>query len=358
MRRAVCVFVVLGMISPVTNAPKILFLADAGPVVGGGHVMRCLTLGKALSDLSAECRFMAPPPVAQILQRFGGDKMGQIKCEPDRLVTLACKQSSDIIVVDHYGLGEKEEAALGLGRRLVVLDDLPGRVHSCDLLLDPSLGRTAQDYSGKVPEAAKVLAGPQYALVRPEFAQLRAETLERRHSGVGNGPILVALGLTDLFGLTAKVVEVLLDLNLPNPIWAVVGAEAQSLPHLKAHASQHVQLSVYVETLDMAGLMSRADLAIGAGGSSTWERACLGLPSLTVILADNQAELARRLEREGASVALDARSPGFGSALAVAVRGLAGHDQALKALSSKASALCDGLGSGRVAAAVLDLCKA
>ena len=358
MRRAVCVFVVLGMISSVTNAPKVLFLADAGPVVGGGHVMRCLTLAAALSDLGAECRFIAPPPVAQILQRFGGDGIGQINCEPDAVVSLACKQPSDIIVVDHYGLGETEEAALGVGRRLVVLNDLPGRVHSCDLLLDPSLGRTAQDYLGRVPEAAKVLAGPQYALVRPEFARLRPETLERRKSGGGHGPILVALGLTDLFGLTAKVVEVLLQLGLPNPIWAVVGAAAQSLPRLNALAGQHAQLSAFVETLDMAGLMSRADLAIGAGGSSTWERACLGLPSLTLILADNQADLARQLEREGASLALDALSPGFGFALAVAVRGLAGHDQALQALSSKASALCDGLGSGRVAAAVLDRCKA
>ena len=358
MRRAVCVFVVLGMISSVTNAPKVLFLADAGPVVGGGHVMRCLTLAAALCDLGAECRFMAPPPVAQIVQRFGGDRIGQINCEPDALVSLAFKQPSDIVVVDHYGLGTEEEALLGLGRRLVVLDDLPGRVHPCDLLLDPSLGRTAKDYLGCVPEAARVLAGPKYALVRPEFARLRPKTLTRRKLGDGNGPILVALGLTDLFGLTAKVVEVLLDVNLRNPILAVVGAAAQSLPRLNALASRNAQLSVHVETLDMAGLMSRADLAIGAGGSSTWERACLGLPSLTLILADNQADLARRLEREGASVALDARSPGFGSALAEAVLGLAGRDQALQALSLKARALCDGRGSGRAAAAVLDLCKA
>jgi spore coat polysaccharide biosynthesis predicted glycosyltransferase SpsG len=166
---------------------------------------------------------------------------------------------------------------------------------------------------------------------------------------------LVALGLTDLFGLTAKVVEVLLELGLPNPIWAVVGAAAQSLPRLNALAGQHAQLSVFVETLDMAGLMSRADLAIGAGGSSTWERACLGLPSLTLILADNQADMARRLEREGASLALDARSLDFCPELAEAVLGLAGQAQAL---SLRASALCDGRGSGRVAAAVLDLCKA
>ncbi len=354
MRRAVCVFVVLGMISPVTNAPKVLFLADAGPLVGGGHVMRCLTLAAALNDLGLECQFMAPPPIAQILQRFGGDRIGQINCEPDTLVTLACKQPSDLIVVDHYGLGETEEAALGVGRRLVVLDDMPGRVHPCDLLLDPSLGRTAQDYYGRVPEAAKVLAGPHYALVRPEFARLRPEMLVRRKASLGHGPILVALGLTDLFGLTAKVVEVLLELSLPNPIWAVVGAEAQSLPRLKALASQHAQLSVYVETIDMAGLMSRADLAIGAGGSSTWERACLGLPSLTLILADNQADLARRLEREGASVALDARSLDFGPELALAVLGLAGQVRALQTLSHKASALCDGLGAGRVAAAIRD----
>ena len=100
-------------------------------------------------------------------------------------------------------------------------------------------------------------------------------------------------------------------MGLPNPIWAVVGAAAQSLPRLNALASRNAQLSVHVETLDMAGLMSRADLAIGAGGSSTWERACLGLPSLTLILADNQADLARRPEGRGGRLTPHALLPWF-----------------------------------------------
>ena len=158
-----------------------------------------------------------------------------------------------------------------------------------------------------------------YALVRPEFAALRDDSLAHRSFRSGNGPILVSLGLTDLFGLTAKVVESLLALALPNPIWAVVGAAAPSLNQLQALAAHNPQISVLIESRDMAALMSQADLAIGAGGSSTWERACLGLPSLTLILADNQADQTNRMAKLGACLTLDIRNDGWHEALQAAI---------------------------------------
>ena len=130
MRRAVCAFCRGRMHSSVTKAPQVLFLADAGPMVGGGHVMRCLTLARALTDLGANCQFMAPSSVAQIMDRFGQADIGQIASGPEKIIAVSQKQSADIIVIDHYGLGRAVEATLGQGRRLIVLDDLPGRVHA------------------------------------------------------------------------------------------------------------------------------------------------------------------------------------------------------------------------------------
>ncbi len=317
--------------------------------------MRCLTLARALTDLGANCQFMAPPSVGQIMDRFGQADMGQIACDPEKVIAVSQKQSADIVVIDHYGLGRAVEATVSRGRRLVVLDDLPGRVHACDLLLDPSIGRKAQDYQSHVPEHCQVLAGPNYALVRPDFSDLRIDSLTHRASRSGHGPILVSLGLTDLFGLTAKVVEALLELGLPNPIWAVVGASAPSLDQLQALAGQNPQISVLIESRDMAALMSQADLSIGAGGSSTWERACLGLPSLALILADNQADQTRRMAELGACLALDVRDDGWPEALQAAIRGSQDDFSQWHQRGLISSTVCDGLGAARVAEAVLAL---
>jgi UDP-2,4-diacetamido-2,4,6-trideoxy-beta-L-altropyranose hydrolase len=345
----------LGMHSSVTKPPQVLFLADAGPMVGGGHVMRCLTLARALTNLGAHCQFMAPPSVSEIMNRFDQADTGQIASDTEKIIAVSQKQSADIVVIDHYGLGRAVEATLGQGRRLVVLDDLPGRVHACDLLLDPSLGRQPSDYHGLVPDTCQVLTGPAYALVRREFAALRDDRLAHRSFRSGHGPILVSLGLTDLFGLTATVVEALLALALPNPIWAVVGASAPSLNQLQALAAQNPQVSVLIESRDMAALMSQADLSIGAGGSSTWERACLGLPSLTLILADNQAEQTRRMAELGACLALDIRDDGWQDALQAAVQSSQADFMPWRQLGVVSSSVCDGLGAARVAEAILSL---
>ena len=357
MRRAVCVFVDWSLFSSMTVTPRILFLADAGPQIGGGHVMRCLTLAAALSDLGASCAFMAPPPVAQLMARFARADIAQAACAPADLVAAASDQSADIIVMDHYGLGLAQEQRLMQRRKLVVFEDLPGRRHTCHLLLDQTLARVASDYAGLVPQAATVLAGPTYALVRPEFCALRLAALARRRQGVSGGPILVAMGLTDVMGITARVVEGLLSQAevRNNPIIAVVGAAAPSLPRLRTLAQDHPRLSIEIETLNMAELMAKADLGIGAGGSSTWERCCLGLPSITVVLADNQADQTRRLAAVGASLALDGRAADFDQALALALSTGFQAPDILRELGKTASRICDGQGASRVAKAVLAL---
>ncbi len=337
--------------------PRILFLADAGPQIGGGHVMRCLTLAGALSDLGASCGVMAPPPVAQLMARFARPDIAQVACTPADLVAAASDQVADIVIMDHYGLGLAEEQRLLQRRKLVVFEDLPGRRHACHLLLDQTLGRVASDYAGLVPQTATVLAGPTYALVRPEFRALRKSALARRRQGVSDGPILVAMGLTDLMGITARVVEGLLSQVQvrQNPIIAVVGAAAPSLPRLRALAQDHPRLSIEVEALNMADLMAKADLAIGAGGSSTWERCCMGLPSITVVLADNQADQTHSLAAAGASLALDGRAADFDQALALALSTGFQAPDVWRDLGQAASRICDGQGASRVAKAVLAL---
>ena len=332
---------------------RVLFFADAGPLVGGGHVMRCLTLAEALAARGAACGFIAIPAAGPVLEVFAGPDIERIAVTGDSaeaLAAAAARWSASAMVIDHYGFECGHEARLReTVRPLLVLDDLRRR-HDCDVVLDSNLGRAAGDYPG-----VEALIGPDYALVRPAFAALRETALARRALNDPPRRLLVSLGLTDVGGITARVIENLLpslgDLTLD----VVLGAGAPSLERLQALAASDARVRLHVNAQDMPALTAEADLAIGAGGSSTWERGCLGLPTIALVLADNQRPNALALEAAGASVVIEAGAEDFENQLRTAVRDLVGDEAARQAMSQAAAALCDGQGAGRVADRLLSM---
>ena len=334
-------------------SPRILLFADCGPTVGGGHVMRCLTLARALAERGAACAFVAPPMVRGLIETFGPGAIATLDT-PDATVEQVRASADafgpDWLVIDHYRLTLADESALRAPRRrLMVMDDLADRPRDCDLLLDPGYGRTAEDYRGLLPKAAQVIAGPRYALVRPEFAAARPQALAARQGPVRR--VLVSLGLTDVGGVTGKVVQALLPILGEVQLDIALGSAASSLAALAAMTDSRITL--HVDAPDMARLICEADLAVGAGGSSVWERACLGLPGVTVILADNQRDLALRMEADGLTVAVDGDGDEFESRLSAAYGRLA-EDQVLRhAIPVRLAALSDGLGAHRVAETML-----
>lgn len=344
--------------------PRILFFADAGPEVGGGHVMRCLTLARALVERDAACAFVESRAAAPILRRFGwppqtllgitgaSDLAGLLSYARD----LADQFHPHVVVVDHYGVAQGEEAALKRElRHIVAFDDLANRKHYCELLVDPGYGRRAEAYRLLAPPHATLLTGPAYALVRPEFAAARQRAMSRRakHGPVTRG--LVSLGMTDIGGVTERVVRALVPALGEVRLDVVIGGEAASLPGLRALAADDRRIRLWVDNAEMATLTADADIAIGAGGSSVWERAVVGLPSATVILADNQRVMIEHMADAGFTRGLDAGAPDFEARLVDAWRRLA-DDAALRwRLTQRSAELCDGHGAERVADAVLKL---
>ncbi len=343
---------------------RILFFADAGPDVGGGHVMRCLTLARALSDGGAECAFVESRAAVSILRRYGwpdqtllamatGQSLPGLVAYADRFTEVF---QPDVVVVDHYGAGAEEEAVLrGPGRRIAVIDDLADRRHLCDLLIDPGHARRRDAYDGLIDAACPTLLGPAYALVRPAFAAARPRALMRRAKHEPVRRALIALGLTDFGGITARVVRTLTPHLGEVRLDVVMGAGAPSLDAISTLAGRDRRLRLHLDTEEMASLTADADIAVGAGGSSVWERACAGLPSISVVLADNQAGMARDLDVAGAALALDAREPDFEAALLAAWTRLLEEPDLRWSLSERAAELCDGRGAERVAAAILAL---
>lgn len=250
----------------------------------------------------------------------------------------------DIAIFDHYDIGAFYERALRpIAKTVMVIDDLADRIHDCDILVDQTFGRAASDYATLVPTGAKILAGAKYALLRPEFAAVHEWAVARRAASHGIGRILISMGLTDLGGITVRVLDAVLAASTGAAIDVVLGAHATSLDAVRLRAAQRNNVTVHVDTADMCGLMLAADLAIGAAGTTTWERCCLGLPTVTLTLAENQRDVSCFL---GASGAL---SPaGALESVTACVTQLANSHEDWKSMALAAASVTDGQGVRRL----------
>jgi UDP-2,4-diacetamido-2,4,6-trideoxy-beta-L-altropyranose hydrolase len=341
------------------SGPSILFVADAGPGVGGGHVMRSLTLAQALASEGADCRFAAGPDAVALIAAFAPDTpiVRVASAAPQDLTQAVAGERFDAVVFDHYGLSASDHSAMAKGRPALAIDDLADRALSADLVLDSGPTRRAQDYDGLVPETARLLLGPQYAPVRPAFAALREAALARRDGGP-IARILVSLGLTDVGGITGRLADKLRPKAGAAGIDLVLGAQAPSLAGLQRVARHDGRLSLHVDSPDMARLAAEADIAVGAAGSSAWERCVVGLPSLMVVLADNQRGAATALADAEAALIIDAAAPDFDDQFDRQLARLLRDAELRVRLAAASAAICDGLGAARVAEAFLKLIAA
>lgn len=358
-----------------SKAGSVAFRADASLLIGNGHVMRCLTLADALKRQGARTVFigrrqrgdlldllgrhghevLALPQVTAPVAQGDADALAHASWlgadwQTDAADTLRVigQDVFDWLVVDHYAIDHRWEGLLRPHcRHLMAIDDLADRRHDCDLLLDQNLGRVRDDYASLVPAEATLLLGPAYALLRPEFAALRTLSLSRREAPESTA-LLVTMGGVDKDNVTADVLKVLASIELPESlrIEVVLGPHAPHFSDVRALVAEMPRPArVFAGDADMARLMAECDLAIGAAGSTAWERCCLGLPSLQYVLAENQRSIATALERAGAAFTVTtARLPEALKAFLTDE----GAAERVRCMSSRASALADGQGVSKV----------
>ena len=258
----------------------------------------------------------------------------------------------DWLVVDHYALDAQWECTLAsVVSDIMVIDDLANRPHACALLLDQNLGRVASDYDGLLPAECERLIGPGFALLRPEFAALREQCLERRKD-LELKRILISLGGVDRTNVTGQVLEALATSSLPasTELDIIMGAAAPYLDEVLQQAAQlPFKAIVNVNVEDMAQRMCQADLSIGAAGSTSWERCCMGLPSITVMLAENQRSIAEALSKHKACLLVD--TPRVAEGLLELIEIYASDAERRLLLIQNAAQICDGRGAERIASA-------
>lgn len=341
---------------------RVAFRADASAAIGSGHVMRCLALAGGLRAAGARCRFVMREEGAVLAGRVreAGFKVDLLAvgvaaglgeaADAAATVRLLSEEPADWLVVDHYGLGARWETALrGHARSRFAIDDLAERAHDCEWLLDQNLGRQATDYQALVAPNTHVLVGPTYALLRPEFPARRRAGLAPRDGGLRH--LVVSLGGGDSGALGGAALKALARCALPPGLRTtlVLGSAGPAIEAAHAAAERLPGgVDIQVGVRDMSALLATADLAVGAAGISAWERCCLGVPSLLVVLADNQVPGARALEAAGAAAILGVphqawrELPGRWPALT--------RPAALRTMSAAAAAVTDGDGVARVCA--------
>ncbi len=342
---------------------RVAFRCDASPAIGGGHVMRCLALGRALRKRGHDVVFVCMTGTTATVRALEQGPFSVLALENADVAgdaTAAVIETywtgrGDLVVVDSYALGAAAETRFrGAARRVVAIDDLADRRHDCDLILDQTYGRWAGAYKGLISDDCVVLTGTCYALLRPEFAQARPQAIRRRFPGAPCNRILVTMGLTDVGGISEQVVRAIIRGGTAADIDVVVGRQAPSLPALIDLCRRTPGLQVHIDTNELCRLMVDADIAVGGAGSTMWERCCLGLPTVALILADNQRLAAQMLDAAGCCLALDART-GLPPDLATAVADLAGDPARRYAMATRALKICDGLGVERVLDALASL---
>ncbi|GLH33447.1 UDP-2,4-diacetamido-2,4,6-trideoxy-beta-L-altropyranose hydrolase [Pseudomonas sp. BR1R-5] len=342
---------------------KVLVRADASSSIGVGHTARCLTLGKALRELGAQVSFaccLLDGHRRAAIEQEGFEVFAWPQREEKKpgiepwaadiaalRDVLPAQARFDWLIVDHYALDARwEQAARAFARRIAVIDDLADRDHAADLLLDQNFSASEALYAPRLATECRRLLGPRYALVGPAFqgAAISPPLQARR--------VLVSFGGFDVAGMLPKTLQALSGLEgLQVTCIAGLGHRQGELLAQLCDARAGWELHDYVDDLPMR--MVAADLFIGAGGGTTWERAALGLPSLCVSVADNQRANAQAMARAGMHLYLGEAGQVQVPALRQAIALLLSNQALRQSFAERSRALVDGLGAQRVAVALL-----
>lgn len=293
----------------VSTPKQVLIRVDASVVLGFGHLYRCVTLAEYLREMGAEVVFLSQPingipPQLLIDKNFkvyllSHEENEEIHWEEDLAKSLSIIEAHNIqfdwIIVDHYYLDYRwEKAFREKGKKILVIDDLVNRKHDCNFYLNQTFNIQKKDCLSTVKADAKCLLGEKYILLRPEFKASKYEIMQRSDE-IKN--MHVFFGSTDLHDYNYQFSEILLE-HFPYLNLKIINSDTQSEKWKKLKEKYPEQFETHTHVKNMAQTMIACDIAFGAPGMATWERASLGLPGIYVATHENQVEILSRLQQE------------------------------------------------------------
>ncbi len=354
---------------------NITIRVDASSLMGSGHVMRCIALGDTFAENGSEvsficreleghlCDFMEnrglkvyrlPPPKKTLSKEIGSirhkDWLG-VPLEEDCMQTeeiLRTIPTPDWLILDHYALDVKwENFVRRYVRKILVIDDLADRAHDCDILLDQNVSEShANIYQQLTPKNCEIILGPRYSLLRSEFRKKRS-TMRQRDGKIKR--ILISFGMIDQTNETFKTLKVIESLQEKNfSCDVVVGQQNWHKNEIENFCKQLPHTRFHFQVDYLSELIAAADLAIGASGSTHWERCCLGLPSLLISVAFNQESIGKTSQENGTGIYLGTSEEVTSERIANEIKNLFTDSKRMLDLSRNAKAIVDGEGALRV----------
>jgi UDP-2,4-diacetamido-2,4,6-trideoxy-beta-L-altropyranose hydrolase len=350
------------------------FRTDASAAIGLGHLARCLSLAIALREAGADSTF--------VVRDLGFDASRRVRAEGFEAIVLPVTsndaRASDAprepwtiadprddaertaealagsapgwVVVDHYGLDARwhRSVAAALGCRIAAIDDLADRDLEVALLVDPNLHADHRArYRDRLPDTTPILAGPGFALLGPAY-----RTAPRCALRPSVGSIGVFMGGADAGGFSELVLRALDAVGFDGDTEVVTTTANPALDALRDAVASRPRARLAIDLPQLSTFFARHDVQVGAAGGATWERCCIGAPTVGTAVADNQRAVLEPLAGLGAIVPIDGTPPSV-AALAQGLDRLIA-DAALRArLSGASRRLVDGRGAARVAERLL-----
>ena len=349
------------------------FRVDASAEIGTGHFGRCFTLAQKIRQTGHYVLFICRHIPAHLIglirnaeceivildgeedARSSGDLYHSswlgVSQELDASQCIRelkhLGASLDWLIVDHYSLDTRWESKLKVyAKNLCVIDDLADRQHNCNLLIDQNFYKNPNlRYSNLVPKNCQLILGPEFALLRDEFKNLK-KTIKNHDGSLKN--IVIFFGGSDLDNFTGVTVAALGELGLDGiTVDVVVGKLHPEIKKIQERCEE-LKYILHVQTESIGTIFLSADLCIGGGGVTTWERCCLGLPSLIISIAMNQIQIAKDLDLVQGCIYLGDASSVTKEIIQDNIKVLINKPNQLKVISKKGYSLVDGLGADKV----------
>lgn len=363
--------------------------ADSSTTMGTGHIMRCLTLVNAIcAKLNAKVYFFCRQTegnINKVIEAAGHQVIvmakvttnssyhlnhshwlgATIEQDADEFLSLSHQLTTantlsnnntikfDYLIVDHYGIDIGwHQKIKTIVSKIIVIDDLADRHFDCDYIIDQTFNCLADKYQQLVPDYCEPLLGTKYAMLRPEFnISLSPEEIIALRTNREIGKLLVMFGGTDPDNLTLKTLEKLAKIkhsekNIFQQVDIILGSSAKYKNNVQRFCQHHTEFNLHIAPANIAKLMLNADIAIGAAGTTSWERCALGLPSIVMILADNQRTIAKALNDAKCSLSFNISE--LESVLIKELPALMNNPNTVTQMIKKSLAVSDALGCQRI----------
>ena len=346
---------------------KIIFIrVDSSTKIGYGHLIRCLALADTLKKsfkINFICTNLNGNLISQIHKKkfevFRFNTKSQrinVKKDAEKTISIIKKHRNkkSLLILDSYILSQEwENRVRPYVKRLIVIDDLMDRKHSCDLIIDQNLHTQMNSlYTKSVPKNCVKLLGPDYAILRNQFIA------QRKYARIRSLPIkniLVSFGGTDNENHTLHALTSLKKLNSNVDVNVVTGTANIGKKIIKNFCKKNFNYNYFEQVENMAKLMQVADLCIGSSGTTTWERCCVGLPAIAIVASNDQKDIASAVSKNKCIINLGKIKKSDNVNYVRLMKNLKNSE--LQNMSRNCMKLVDGKGAARISKYIFSMMK-